>query len=480
MWNDLASRLATPLRRSLCALALGGLTTLAQSAVVQVINANEPGVGFNDPTPVLPVGGNAGTTLGQQRLVAFQYAANIWARTLKSQVPISVLATFEPLPCSDTSAVLGAAGAISVWSDFPGAEKPGTWYPSALANKLARQDIDPGPYPDGSEADIVAFFNSELGKAGCLAGSGYYLGLDSQVPAGQLDLITTLLHKLGHGLGFQNFSFGGVQLAGQPGIWDHFMYDVAARRTWLQMTEAERVASSIAPRNLVWAGEAVRSRAEQVLERGTPELVLHGHGRHFRGERSLMVGTASFGPPLSRRPVVQAMGQVVDQLDGTGWACTPLSAANIARVAGKVALVDRGGCTFTVKAANVQAAGAVAMVVVNNVAGGPPPDLGGTDPAIVIPAVRVMQEDGVLLKKLAGSNAVASLGLDMERLRGAAKGNRVLLYTPNPYAPGSSISHWDTSALRNLLMEPFDNPGMPHAVRAPLDLTYELLKDIGW
>ena len=119
-------------------------------------------------------------------------------------------------------------------------------------------------------------------------------------------------------------------------------------------------------------------------------------------------------------------------------------------------------------------------MVVNNVAGGPPPDLGGTDPTIVIPAVRVMLEDGVLLKKLAGSNAVASLGLDMERLRGAAKGNRVLLYTPNPYAPGSSISHWDTSALRNLLMEPFDNPGMPHAVRAPLDLTYELLKDIGW
>lgn len=480
MWNELTSRWAVPLRRSLCALALGGLTTLAQSAVVQVVNANEAGVGFNDPTPVAPVGGNTGTTLGQQRLIAFQHAAGIWARTLKSNVPISVLATFEPLTCTETGAVLGAAGAISVWSDFPGAEKPGTWYPSALANKLARQDIDPGPYTDGSENDIVAFFNSELGKPGCLTGVSYYLGLDGQVPAGQLDLISTLLHELGHGLGFQTFTRNGVQLAGQPSIWDHYMVDLSARRTWVQMTEAERSASSIAPRNLAWAGETVRSRAEHVLERGTPELVLHGHSRHHHGERSLMVGTASFGPPLGRRPVVQAMGQVVDQADGTGWACSPLSAANIARVAGKIAIVDRGGCAFTVKAANVQSAGAVAMVVVNNVAGGPPPDLGGSDPTIVIPAVRVMQEDGVLLKKLAGSNAVASLGLDMERLRGAAKGNRVLLYSPNPYAPGSSLSHWDTSAVRNLLMEPFENPGQPHAVRAPLDLTYELLKDIGW
>jgi len=38
-------------------------------------------------------------------------------------------------------------------------------------------------------------------------------------------------------------------------------------------------------------------------------------------------------------------------------------------VNGKIALVDRGVCTFNIKAEVVQAAGAIGMVVVDNVAG---------------------------------------------------------------------------------------------------------------
>ena len=34
--------------------------------------------GFNDPAPATPEGGNAGTTLGQQRLNLFTHAAAIW------------------------------------------------------------------------------------------------------------------------------------------------------------------------------------------------------------------------------------------------------------------------------------------------------------------------------------------------------------------------------------------------------------------
>jgi hypothetical protein len=56
----------------------------------------------------------------------------------------------------------------------------------------------------------------------------------------------------------------------------------------------------------------------------------------------------------------------------------------------------------------------------------------------------------------------------------------VLMYTPNPYQPGSSVSHWDTSATRNLLMEPAINGDLTHEVTVPFDLTLELFKDIGW
>ena len=37
-------------------------------ANVVIQNADAPNIGFNDPTPVSPVGANTGTTLGQQRI----------------------------------------------------------------------------------------------------------------------------------------------------------------------------------------------------------------------------------------------------------------------------------------------------------------------------------------------------------------------------------------------------------------------------
>ncbi len=51
-----------------------------------------------------------------------------------------------------------------------------------------------------------------------------------------------------------------------------------------------------------------------------------------------------------------------------------------------------------------------------------------------------------------------------------------MLYAPNPVQTGSSVSHWDISALPNLLMEPAINSDLDHTV----DLTLEQMRDIGW
>jgi hypothetical protein len=56
----------------------------------------------------------------------------------------------------------------------------------------------------------------------------------------------------------------------------------------------------------------------------------------------------------------------------------------------------------------------------------------------------------------------------------------VFMFTPNPNQPGSSVSHYDTSARPNLLMEPFLNDFQPIAIAPPQDLTLQLLLDIGW
>src|SRR5437763_1525823 len=147
-------------------LAAGGALLLpageAQAAAaIVIVNQNDPGVGFNDPTPVAPVGGNAGTTLGQQRLNAFQYAADLWGATISSNVTIRIGASFVPLSCTATSAVLGAVGANEIWTDFPNAPKTNTWYPSALASKLAGSDVaTPG------QPHIIAQFRSEERRVG--------------------------------------------------------------------------------------------------------------------------------------------------------------------------------------------------------------------------------------------------------------------------------------------------------------------------
>ncbi|HZF09641.1 MAG TPA: peptidase, partial [Thermoanaerobaculia bacterium] len=111
----------------LLALLLAAAPVFA-NATITIVNVNAPGEGFNDPTPRAPVGGNPGTTLGQQRLIAFQQAASIWGSILDSAVPIYIQAQFTPLACTATTAVLGAAGANEIFANFPGAPKPNTWY----------------------------------------------------------------------------------------------------------------------------------------------------------------------------------------------------------------------------------------------------------------------------------------------------------------------------------------------------------------
>ena len=449
------------------------------AATITIVVGDGPGVGFNDPTAVAPVGGNSGTTLGQQRLIAFQSAANTWGATLTSGVTIRILASWPALSCTATSAVLGSAGATEVFSDFPGALVAGHWYGKAEANKLANVDLDP------STADIRARFNVNLGQPGCLTGTFFYLGLDNNHGT-NIDLVTVLLHEFGHGIGFQTYTDGstGTQLAGLPSIWDDFLMDTTTGKVWTNMTNAERAASALKEGKLVWSGSTVNTALPGVLQLGTPLLTV---ALPASVAGTYLVGTANFGPVLSSPGVTAEIMPVVDQTNGTGLACNPLSAANAAAVNGKIALIDRGTCTFIIKSHNAQNAGALGVIIANNAPGTPPPGLGGgPDPTVVIPVASITQADGITLKAALAtrsrlhSGMFANLGLNLAVRAGADSAGRMLMFAPNPYQPGSSVSHYDVSAFPNQLMEPAINPDLTHSVTPPQDLTYPLLQDIGW
>jgi hypothetical protein len=88
--------------------------------------------------------------------------------------------------------------------------------------------------------------------------------------------------------------------------------------------------------------------------------------------------------------------------DGSGTttdACEPLAAGSLA---GKIALIDRGSCTFVFKVKNAQTAGATAAIVANNANGDSIIGMGGTDATITIPAVFISQNDGTKLKSATG------------------------------------------------------------------------------
>lgn len=119
-----------------------------------------------------------------QAQAAFQRAVDIWQSLLFSPVVIRVNANWEPL----NREVLGSAGPSRVFRNLPGAPKSNIWYPVALAEKIAGQELN-GPMV----ADINANFNSNI---------NWYLGLDGNPSTNQYDLVMIVLHELGHGLGF--------------------------------------------------------------------------------------------------------------------------------------------------------------------------------------------------------------------------------------------------------------------------------------
>lgn len=454
--------------------------TPALGANIVINNVDGPGIGFNDPTPVAPVGGNPATTLGEQRLVVFEFAADLWGAVLASDVDIVIQATFQPLACSPTGGTLGAAGALQIFafpSSVPGVV-PFTWYHVALANALVGTDVTPGPPDPGLfqppfADDIFSFFNGAIGTdPNCLTGIGWYNGLDNDEAPNEIDLLAVVMHEFAHGLGFSEFvsEGSGALLGGLPDIYSRNMLDTTLGLTWDQMTDAERLASQVNTGNLVWAGANATAAAPLVLDpRPTVQAL---NPKSLKGPYEAQAAT--FGPAL--RSNGGTTGKVVLADDGTG---TPSDACEAIQnnLNGKVALVDRGGCSFVTKALNAEAAGAKGVIVANNLPAGLPP-MGGSSSAVGIPSVGVSQATGDAFKAVLPGNMVVKLIIDADFGIGADPNGLVRLYAPNPVAPGSSKSHWDTSATPNLLMEPFINGDLAPA--SDLDLTPFLFLDLGW
>ena len=463
------------MRKILLALLFATATPLFAGVTITIQNNDPAGQGFNDPTPAAPIGGNPGTTLGEQRLNVFKFAAGIWGNVLDSKVPIVIRATFSPInstssPCTATTGILGQAGPTGFISDFSHAPIAGVAYPIALANALSGTDLN------GSIAEISAQFNSLVDNSTCLGDSNWYYGYDGN-HGKDVDLLEVLLHEFAHGFGFvgNTSTNSGNFSGGTPTVFELHTFDNQAGMHWDQMTAQQRLVSMENTGHLAWDSPNVTTHAAKFLK---PVTILSVNAPSAIAHR-FDIGTASFGSDVSSTTLTGDVAAATDPVDDAGPSSTDGCSAytNASAVKGKWALVDRGTCTFVVKAQNAQAAGAIGLIVADNRKDTCfPPGMSGSDSTITIPVISVTQDDGGAIRAQVANGVNATLHTDPTQLAGATPEGLTKLYAPCTVAPGSSIYHFDITATPNLLMEPNINDDLKH----DLDLTVDQLHDIGW
>ena len=455
------------MRRAILLVSSLVLTTslFAGTGRVVIVNADLPGIGFNDTTPATPVGDNPGLTRGEQRYNVYVKAADRWSSVLDTNVDIRIRGSWVALECSDTGAILGQTGVFSWSANFANAPRTDVWYPAALANKFAGTDLNP------SQDDMFIQFNSSIDNPTCLGSRSWYYGFDGEEGSDD-SLYHVVLHEIAHGLGMSSRGMTEFFL-NRPSVFDLHTLDTTVGLRFDQMSDAQRLVSVTNSGNLAWSGDNVKAKAPEFLGPATVFTITQPSSI----ARNYAYGTASFGPNVIDTPMSGRIVAAADAANEAGPATTDgcSSLTNADAINGNIALIDRGTCPFVDKARNAQAAGAVGVIIADNRPSCAPPGMSGTAPEVRIPVISVNQNDGATLRAQAEETR-GMLRLDPSRRTGGTDEGYVLLYAPCEISGGSSKHHFDTSASPNLLMEPFINSDLNDS----LDLSIYQMMDIGW
>ncbi|MCE3075960.1 T9SS-dependent M36 family metallopeptidase [Chryseobacterium gwangjuense] len=115
-------------------------------------------------------------------------------------------------------------------------------------------------------------------------------------------------------------------------------------------------------------------------------------------------GTAQFGPVLDATGVTGNV-KLASIIDG----CTALPAGSLT---GKIGLMERGTCSFTVKVKNAQDAGAAAAIIYNDAINGDTLlNMAGTDATVTIPSVFIGNTEGEYIKTHLAANTTVNVTL---------------------------------------------------------------------
>lgn len=269
--------------------------------------------------------------------------------SIQHKVFVSGVAGFGPTIVFDHGTHVAGTAAGCVISPNP--PVGGTWSGMAPGAELTDYNVFPG-----FGAGFVAFGGSAFSH----------------------DIIEALEEAVRDGMDVVNMSIGG----GVSGPHDLLADAVDA-------TVNAGVVAAVAAGNSGPGGSTVSSpgNAPNALTAGAST------NPHFAGI-PVTVGSSTFGAALgdfNNFGVVTADYTVTSPANG----CTTITTS----LSGKIALINRGACTFTTKIRNAQAAGAIGVLVVNSVAGDPiAMGHDGTSPFPTIPAAMLSKNEGNSIK----------------------------------------------------------------------------------
>lgn len=471
----LKNRHMLPMALTMLLVAFGAPHAFAASVVI--VNLDPPGVGLNDNTPATPAGGNSGVTLGQQRMKLVQHAASIWGARLVSAVPIRFSVQFSgTFSCAQNPGdfvYLAFGGPSAYYAGNPPLPPNPIIYPAALRNALVGTTADPST-PEAF-VRISPLMDSQ---PGCITGTtGFWYGINPDIrptDPTKYALLPLVLHEMAHGLGFvQNHNLqNGSGFPPYYYTFDLKVFDNTLQKFWHQMTDNEILQSADNDPNVIWKGPAVDAAKSTYLRK---PLRMRIGGTVQSGE----VAQAFYGDLFSSTGLSSMATVVSDGSATPSEGCGTL--VNAAQVQGRIAVVNRGTCGFGLKTRNAEQAGAIAVLILNNRAetpADPMPVAGGFDFTIRIPTATVAYLTGQnLLSQLAGSpnTTVTIESIPGSSLIGIQTGF-MRMHAPIPISQGSSISHFTSDTGGPLLMQAEISP----VLFDRLDMTPELLRDIGW
>lgn len=325
---------------------------------------------WNDPSPRTPVGGNSGTTLGQQRRNAMLEAARRLSLELNSAVPVRIRACWTNAGGTANSATLASAGPESVAINLPsynaqfqGYLDRSPWlsrnYTFFVSAPAARQAGTPRCAIEPSDRcanlyDIRIRFNDQI-DGPALGNASFYYGFTAEPGGANVDFIQTAMHETTHGLGFIGFVNAGED-EGSPigslllGYEDAFTANAVAVDSTVAPTritplgdagDAGRAQALTSTTGLRWAGAAaVTSSANPARDLAAPdnyirlyapaELTPGSTYSHLTGQSAsngLMCFDISICSGLNPS---RQLGIAAPMLHGVGWSPNVVSAPSTA------------------------------------------------------------------------------------------------------------------------------------------------------